>query len=148
VLIVACQASPGLRTLDRKYPGAPADFICRTRCIDARLNDELERGFDRIVVFGTGYAIRLGRDWTSSPRVIEIDRPATQRSKTADRARPRPSGFVVPHCVGRKFFNTIRDRFLAIVSDRAGGERNGGAARPRLPSPVRAGNTGRLANPT
>ncbi len=91
MLIGACQASPGLRNavermLDRKYPGAPADFICRTRYIDARLNDELERGLDRIVIFGAGYdmrAIRLTRARTSSPWVIEIDHPATQRRKRA-----------------------------------------------------------------
>jgi methyltransferase (TIGR00027 family) len=98
VLIVACQASPGLRNavermLDRKYPGAPADFICRTRYIDACLNDELERGLDRIIVFGAGYdmrAIRLTRG-TRSPQVIEIDHPATQRRKRAiahDLVRP------------------------------------------------------------
>jgi len=112
---------------------ARADFICRTRCIDARLNDELERAFDRIIVFGAGYAIRLGRDWTSSPGSSKSI--IRQRSGESGQSRTSSSVRICGHGVGR---NSLQHDTRQVPRHRQRSRRQARAANvkavPRAPA--------------
>lgn len=72
------------RLLDRRYPGVPADFICRTHFIDQVLEQSLaSEGPVRLVILGAGYdtrGLRLAQERPSLD-VIELDHPATQTRK-------------------------------------------------------------------
>jgi methyltransferase (TIGR00027 family) len=82
-----CAISPPLRNfaerrLDRRFPGVPADFICRTRYIDSLLAESVGAGdLERLVMLGAGYDTRGLRSRAPHLAVIEIDHPATQKRK-------------------------------------------------------------------
>jgi methyltransferase (TIGR00027 family) len=73
------------RLLDRRFPGVPADFICRTRYIDELFAADLRGGMlRRVVLVGAGYdmrALRIGTHSGLQPQIFEIDHPATQARK-------------------------------------------------------------------
>jgi methyltransferase (TIGR00027 family) len=87
-LIALCAIPPVQRSLewlcDWVYPGAPADFICRTRFIDDAIERGIADGARRIVIVGAGYDTRSFRLAARTDlQAIEIDHPATQAVKLA-----------------------------------------------------------------
>ena len=87
-LIALCAFPPVQRSVewlcDRVYPGAPADFICRTRFIDDAIERGIADGARRIVIVGAGYDTRSFRLAARTDlQVIEIDHPDTQAVKVA-----------------------------------------------------------------
>jgi methyltransferase (TIGR00027 family) len=90
-LIALCAIPPVQRAVERLcdwvYPGAPADFICRTRFIDEAVERAIGGGARRAVIVGAGYDTRSFRlAGRTGLEVIEIDHPDTQAIKVA-RAR-------------------------------------------------------------
>lgn len=91
-MLIALCAIPAVqrsveRLCDYVYPGAPADFICRTRFIDDAIQGAIAEGARRIVIVGAGYDTRSFRLAARTDlQTIEIDHPATQAVKMA-RAR-------------------------------------------------------------
>jgi methyltransferase (TIGR00027 family) len=91
VLIALCAIPPVQRSVERMcdwvYPGAPADFICRTRFIDDAIERAIADGARRIVIVGAGYDTRsFALAARTEVEVFEIDHPDTQAVKVA-RAR-------------------------------------------------------------
>jgi methyltransferase (TIGR00027 family) len=87
-LIALCAIPPVQRAVewmcDWVYPGAPADFICRTRFIDDAIERGIADGARRIVIVGAGYDSRSFRLAARTDlQVIEIDHPDTQAVKMA-----------------------------------------------------------------
>lgn len=87
-LIVLCAIPPVQQAVewlcDWVYPGAPADFICRTRFIDDVIEQAIAGGARRVVIVGAGYDTRSFRlAGRSDLEVIEIDHPDTQAVKVA-----------------------------------------------------------------
>jgi methyltransferase (TIGR00027 family) len=87
-LIALCAIPPVQRCVewlcDWTYPGAPADFICRTRFIDDAIEREIARGARRIVIVGAGYDTRSFRLAARTDlQLIEIDHRDTQTAKVA-----------------------------------------------------------------
>lgn len=87
-LIALCAIAPVQRfveaMIDRVYPGAPADFICRTCYIDEAIERAIADGAGRIVIVGAGYDTRSFRlAEREDLEVIEIDHPDTQAVKAA-----------------------------------------------------------------
>lgn len=99
LLIRLCALPPVQRAVewlcDRAYPGAPADFICRTRFIDDAIEQAIAQGARRIVIVGAGYdtrSFRLAR--RPELQVIEIDHPDTQAMKLARARRGIAAGLM------------------------------------------------------
>lgn len=71
------------RMLDARHPGAPLDFIVRTRWIDERVVRWLQReGAERLLIIGAGYDTRALRlSMSAHVECIEVDHPATQQRK-------------------------------------------------------------------
>ncbi|MBW8686944.1 class I SAM-dependent methyltransferase [Chitinophaga rhizophila] len=70
------------RIIRRKIPGALSSGIARTRYIDELLQQTVRDGVKQVVILGAGYdtrALRLG--FLRALPVIEVDHPATARSK-------------------------------------------------------------------
>ncbi len=94
LILGLCSASPWVRNvmekeLDRRYPGVPADFICRTRYIDRLIQEAVGAGgLERLVILGAGYdprGLRFSLEantGTSALKVFELDHPATQARKS------------------------------------------------------------------
>jgi methyltransferase (TIGR00027 family) len=88
---------PGLHAfprwfIDKRWPGARASVVARTRLIDDTIAASLGEGFAQFVLLGAGFdsrAYRMAglRDVT----VFEVDHPATQASKRARLARLLPA---------------------------------------------------------
>jgi methyltransferase (TIGR00027 family) len=72
------------RYADRRAPGARTSAIARTRFIDDVVRRHVADGVAQVVVLGAGFDSRAHR-MTELARatVFEIDRPETQRTKTA-----------------------------------------------------------------
>jgi methyltransferase (TIGR00027 family) len=86
VLVRLCAMQPIQRVvekiIDRKYPGAVADFVCRTRFIDDAIERGIASGAGRVVIVGAGYdtrSFRLGK--SRDLQFVEIDHPDTQTLK-------------------------------------------------------------------
>jgi methyltransferase (TIGR00027 family) len=70
--------------IDRRWPGARASGVARTRLIDDRLNAALGDGINQVVILGAGYDARAYRlPALGRVRVFEVDHPATQAAKQA-----------------------------------------------------------------
>jgi methyltransferase (TIGR00027 family) len=106
-LVFFCSISQSFRNfvekfLDRKYPGVPANFICRTVFIDhAILTADREDPFDRLAIVGAGYDSRsLRLALRPEIEIVEIDHPSTQKRKQAiasDLLPPTRSVTWLPH---------------------------------------------------
>ena len=82
--------------IDRRWPGARASGVARTRLIDDWLRAALAEGVDDVVILGTGFDCRAYRiPGIERTRVVEVDQPATQRAKR-DRVE-RALGGMPPH---------------------------------------------------
>ena len=58
-------------------------LVARTRFIDDKMRESLQRGVSQVVILGAGYdarAYRFAED-CSGTRVFEVDHPATQQVK-------------------------------------------------------------------
>lgn len=91
MLIALCAIPAVQRSVEwmcnRVYPGAPADFICRTRFIDDAIQQGIAGGARRVVIVGAGYDTRSFSLATRTDlEIVEIDHPDTQAVKVA-RAR-------------------------------------------------------------
>jgi methyltransferase (TIGR00027 family) len=74
--------------LDKKWPGARASGIARTRLIDGLLSDALADGFNQVVILGAGFDSRAFRiPGISQATVFEVDHPATLAEKRRRLAR-------------------------------------------------------------
>jgi methyltransferase (TIGR00027 family) len=85
-LIELCAIQPFQRFVERfidsKYPGAVADFVCRTRFIDDAIERGIAQGVRRLVIVGAGYDTRCFRFASRKDlELIEIDHPSTQAMK-------------------------------------------------------------------
>jgi methyltransferase (TIGR00027 family) len=60
---------------ERIVPGCYYYELARTRCLDAWVTDELQRGLARLVVLGAGYDSRAYRLPLAGTRVLELDLP-------------------------------------------------------------------------
>jgi methyltransferase (TIGR00027 family) len=70
--------------LDRRWPGARASGIARTRLIDEQLREALASGVDQVVIVGAGFDARAYRmPELEGARVFELDQPATLTRKRA-----------------------------------------------------------------
>jgi methyltransferase (TIGR00027 family) len=75
-------ASAIAAVLDRRWPGARASGIARTRVIDDHLRRALADGIAQVVLIGAGFDARVDRiEGIDAARVFEVDRPATQARK-------------------------------------------------------------------
>ncbi len=74
-----------VETLDRQTPGWNNSIRARVRYFDDVAGDAPGKGFTQMVIFGAGYDTRAYRIDTirEHVRVFEIDRPDTQKRKTA-----------------------------------------------------------------
>jgi methyltransferase (TIGR00027 family) len=69
--------------IDRRWPGARASGVARTRLIDDVVRSALARGVGQVVLLGAGFDSRAYRlDGIERARVFEVDRPATLDAKT------------------------------------------------------------------
>ena len=74
------RALPGF--IDRRWPGARASAVARTRFIDDALVKALADGFEQIVVLGAGFDCRAYRvPGIERARVYEVDHPDTSAVK-------------------------------------------------------------------
>jgi len=72
------------RYADRRAPGARSSAIARTRLIDDVVRRHAAEGVSQIVVLGAGFDSRAHRmRELAGATVFEVDRPETQRQKTA-----------------------------------------------------------------
>jgi methyltransferase (TIGR00027 family) len=70
--------------LDRRWPGARASGVARTRLIDEYLRRALDDGIDQIVLLGAGFDSRAYRiDGIRAAAVFEVDLPQTLARKRA-----------------------------------------------------------------
>src|SRR5918911_4849339 len=70
--------------MDRRWPGARASGVARTRVIDDHLRRALADGMRQVVVVGAGFDARAYRiEGVESATVFEIDREQTQTPKRA-----------------------------------------------------------------
>ena len=70
--------------IDRRWPGARASGVARTRLIDDRLIAALVDGMNQVVILGAGYDARAYRlPALGRVRLFEVDHPATQAAKQA-----------------------------------------------------------------
>lgn len=68
--------------IDRRWPGARASGIARTRLIDDALKEALAQGVDQVVLLGAGFDSRAYRlAGIEAVRVFEVDHPATLERK-------------------------------------------------------------------
>jgi methyltransferase (TIGR00027 family) len=70
--------------IDRRWPGARASGIARTRLIDDHLEEALAAGAEQVVIVGAGFdsrAYRIGG--IERARVFEVDHPDTASAKRA-----------------------------------------------------------------
>ena len=98
LLMRLCAISPPLRNfaerrLDRRFPGVPADFICRTRYIDGLLAESAGASgpdrLGRLVMLGAGYDTHADCAISrSTPRRRGNRPPGHAGAKTPDRRRP------------------------------------------------------------
>jgi methyltransferase (TIGR00027 family) len=66
------------RFIDRRWPGARASAVARTRLIDGWATDALRDGARQVLVLGAGFDARAYRlADMSRARVFEVDQPAT-----------------------------------------------------------------------
>jgi methyltransferase (TIGR00027 family) len=69
--------------IDRRWPGARASGVARTRLIDDVLRSALLRGVEQVVLLGAGFDSRPYRlDGIDRARVFEVDQPGTLARKT------------------------------------------------------------------
>jgi methyltransferase (TIGR00027 family) len=68
--------------IDRRWPGARASGVARTRRIDEELSHALNNGAGQVVILGAGFDCRAYRiPGIERARVFEVDHPATQHAK-------------------------------------------------------------------
>src|SRR5262245_45123710 len=68
--------------IDRKWPGARASGIVRTRFIDEVIAKALKDGMEQVVILGAGFDCRAYRiPEIAGIRVYEVDHPATLAAK-------------------------------------------------------------------
>ncbi len=85
--VVYASRLPGLGArirawIDRRWPGARAAGVARTRFLDDLLRAALREGVDQVVLLGAGFDARALRvAGIERARVFELDRAATQAAK-------------------------------------------------------------------
>jgi methyltransferase (TIGR00027 family) len=68
--------------IDRRWPGARASGVARTRYIDDALGDAIREGPTQVVILGAGFDSRPYRvRGIEANRVFEVDHPDTSRTK-------------------------------------------------------------------
>ena len=92
VLPALARARPAHRAItaviDRRWPGARASGVARTRLIDDHLRRALADGLDQVVLLGAGFDARAYRiDGIAAARVFELDLPRTLETKRETVAR-------------------------------------------------------------
>ena len=100
VLPALARARPAHRAItaviDRRWPGARASGVARTRLIDDHLRQALDDGFEQVVLLGAGFDARAYRiGGVDAARVLELDLPRTLARKRATVARRL--GSLPPH---------------------------------------------------
>lgn len=92
-LVAAGARMPGLRALlpwviDRRWPGARASLVARTRLIDEAIAVGLDRSTEQMVILGAGFDSRAYRmPELAELTVFEVDHPDTQAAKLAALSR-------------------------------------------------------------
>lgn len=70
------------RFIDRRWPGARASGVARTRYIDEVLQDALRAGLSQVVILGAGFDSRAYRiPGLTNVHVVEVDHPSTSETK-------------------------------------------------------------------
>jgi methyltransferase (TIGR00027 family) len=118
-LVAAAARLPGVARLlrdgiDRRWPGARASGVARTRLIDDALRAALAAGVGQVVILGAGYDARAYRiAGIDRARVVEVDRPEMVHAKRT--ALARILGALPPHVtfVGADFRRDALARALA-----------------------------------
>ncbi len=84
------------RFIDRRWPGARASGVARTRYIDEVLQDAIGAGASQVVILGAGFDSRAYRiPGLANIHVVEVDHPDT--SLTKQRFMRRILGDLPPH---------------------------------------------------
>lgn len=103
--------------IDRRWPGARASGVARTRYLDDALRDAVREGAVQVVILGAGFDSRARRlPGIAGLQVFEVDHPDTSRTKQ-ELLRRSPGG--LPSHVAFVSIDFNREK-LAAAMHRAG----------------------------